>query len=407
MDARADAPAIGFELGFAGSARADAAAEPRQRVAGADQPRQQVFQLRELDLQLALARPRAAREDVEDQLRAIDDLAADLLLDLPQLRRRQLVVEDDDVDVGFGARRGERLDLAGAEKGRRIGLRPLLQHAQHDLGAGRLGQAGQLVERSLGLEPPRAAGDQADERRALASGYARRSLAACPAMPESRPTQSRRRGPAAARRRVTSTIVDGGPPRRRPGVEQQIDAIAQRALDLVRIRGRRLAADVRARRGDRPPHAAQTRPRDRVRRHADADRARAAASPRARSARGAATSSVSGPGQKRAASRCADRRRARPGARRPARASAAISGSARFDAAPLHSEHPRHRVAVERIGGQSVQRVGRQRDDAAVENPLGGFLIASRWGAPGSTNTRRIDRSHEHSSASTSTSCAS
>ena len=63
--------------------------------------------------------------------------------------------------------RGERqrLDLAGAEERRRIGLRPLLQHAQHDLGAGRLGEAGQLVERSLRLETPRAAGDQPDQRR--------------------------------------------------------------------------------------------------------------------------------------------------------------------------------------------------------------------------------------------------
>ena len=136
-------------------------------VARPDQPRQQVLQLRELDLQLAFARPRAPREDVEDQLRAVDDLAADLLFDLPQLRRRQLVVEDDDVDVGLGARRGERLDLAGAEEGRRIGLRPLLQHAQHDLGAGGLGQAGELVERALGVEPARAAGDQPDQRRAL------------------------------------------------------------------------------------------------------------------------------------------------------------------------------------------------------------------------------------------------
>ena len=53
-----------------------------------------------------------------------------------------------------------------------IGLRPLLQHAQHDLGAGRLGQAGELVERALGVEPARAAGDQADQRRALARALA-------------------------------------------------------------------------------------------------------------------------------------------------------------------------------------------------------------------------------------------
>ena len=78
-------------------------------VAEPDQPRQQVLQLRELDLQLAFARPRAPREDVEDQLRAIDDLAVERLLEVAQLRRRQLVVEDDDVDVELVARGGERL----------------------------------------------------------------------------------------------------------------------------------------------------------------------------------------------------------------------------------------------------------------------------------------------------------
>ena len=74
----------------------------------------------------------------------------------------------DDVDVGLGRRGRERRDLAGAEKRRRVGLRALLQHAQHDLGAGGFGQAGELLERSLGLEPARPAGNQADERRALA-----------------------------------------------------------------------------------------------------------------------------------------------------------------------------------------------------------------------------------------------
>ena len=136
-------------------------------VAGPDEPRQQVFELRELDLQLAFARPRAPREDVENELRAIDDLPADLLFDVPQLRRRQLVVEHDDVDVGFGGGGGQRRDLAGAEKRRRIRLRPLLHHAQHDLGARGLGQAGQLVERSLGIEPARTARDEPDERRPL------------------------------------------------------------------------------------------------------------------------------------------------------------------------------------------------------------------------------------------------
>src|SRR5205807_6578213 len=95
VDPRADAAAIRFQFRLAGSARADSAAEAREGVAGAGEPRQQVFQLGELDLQLAFARAGATGEDVEDQLRAIDDLAAHLFLDVAKLRRRQLVVEDD------------------------------------------------------------------------------------------------------------------------------------------------------------------------------------------------------------------------------------------------------------------------------------------------------------------------
>ena len=71
-DALADLAPVGLELRFARAARADAAAQARQPVAAADQPRQQVLQLRQLDLQLALAGPRPPREDVEDELGAID-----------------------------------------------------------------------------------------------------------------------------------------------------------------------------------------------------------------------------------------------------------------------------------------------------------------------------------------------
>ena len=163
VDAGADPPAIGFELGFARAAGADAAAQPRQLEPGADQPRQQILQLRELDLQLAFARPRAAREDVEDELRAIDDLAFEPLLQLAQLRRRQLVVEDDDVDVGFGRRAREQLDFAAAEKCRGVRLGTLLQHAQHHVCAGGVGQPGQLFERMLGIDPAAVSGNEPDQ----------------------------------------------------------------------------------------------------------------------------------------------------------------------------------------------------------------------------------------------------
>ena len=147
-----DASAIGFELGFARAPGADAAAEPRQCGARADEPRQQVLELRQLDLQLAFARPRAAREDVENQLRAIEHLAVERLLEVAKLRRAQLVVEDDDIGAAARRTKRERLDLAAAEERRRIGLRTILQHAQDDGRAGGRGEAGKLVERMFGIE---------------------------------------------------------------------------------------------------------------------------------------------------------------------------------------------------------------------------------------------------------------
>ena len=169
LNADANPAAIGFELRFTRSACADAAAEPRQRGARSGQPRQQVFELRELDLPLALARPGATREDVEDQLRPIDDLAFEPLLELPELRGGQFVVEDHDVDVRFGACRGERADLAGADEGRRIRLGPFLQHAQNDAGARRFRETRELVERMIRVAAARRS-DQADKSCSLDCG---------------------------------------------------------------------------------------------------------------------------------------------------------------------------------------------------------------------------------------------
>ena len=131
---------------------------------GADEARQQVFQLRELDLQLAFARSRAPREDVEDQLRAIDHLAIEPLVELAQLRRRQLVVEDDEVGVGFRGRARQHLDLAAAEECRGVRLRAILQHAQDDACARGFGKATEFFEGMFRVDSTRAAGDQTDER---------------------------------------------------------------------------------------------------------------------------------------------------------------------------------------------------------------------------------------------------
>src|SRR6185369_5202611 len=73
IDAIAHATAIGFEFRFTGTSTADAARQTRERrILTGDQTWQQVFQLRELDLDLSFFRLCSLREDVEYQLRTID-----------------------------------------------------------------------------------------------------------------------------------------------------------------------------------------------------------------------------------------------------------------------------------------------------------------------------------------------
>ena len=329
-----------------------------------------VLELRELDLELAFAGSRAPGEDVEDELRAIDDLAADLRFDLPQLRRRQLVVEDDEIGARFGARGGERLDLARAEKRRGVGLRPLLQDAEHDLGAGGLRQPGELVERSLGLEPPFRSGDQANERRTLTFGYARPSHA-CTSSHGIAPGRTSR-----ISRPLTSTMVDGGPPRVCARVEQQPDAFTHRPRDLVRIGRRRRAARIGAGRRERPSaHAAQLA-RDRMRGHPDADMVEASGHV----------------GRKRGRSSHEQRQRARPVAaarRRPAGGNGANSPFDLFDVggnqrqralggSALDREDPLHSGGGKRIGGKAVQRVGGHGDDPSGPDERRGFFQHGR-----------------------------
>ena len=68
-DAVADDAAVELELRFADAARADAAGLPLEVRPCARQARQQVFELRQLDLRARLAAARAAGENVENQSR--------------------------------------------------------------------------------------------------------------------------------------------------------------------------------------------------------------------------------------------------------------------------------------------------------------------------------------------------
>ena len=104
--AATDEAAVGLDLGLTGTAQADGALHPFEVAPLATQARQEVFGLRELDLQAPLPRARAHREDIEDEGGAVDHLELELLLQVALLRGRELVVEDDGVgallDAGVG-----------------------------------------------------------------------------------------------------------------------------------------------------------------------------------------------------------------------------------------------------------------------------------------------------------------
>src|SRR4051794_11818572 len=94
-DAFFGAPASDFELGFTRPAPADAAGEARQRVVFLPKAGKRILELRKLDLNLAVFTLRALREDIEDELGAIDDLEVGVFGNGRDLRRREVTVEDE------------------------------------------------------------------------------------------------------------------------------------------------------------------------------------------------------------------------------------------------------------------------------------------------------------------------
>src|SRR5438034_8133007 len=83
-DAMTDAPPIAFQFLLARAARPDARAQPGQ-VAPAHKPRQQMMQLRCLDLQAALLGARPLSKNIEDQFGSVDHLDLESALQISLL----------------------------------------------------------------------------------------------------------------------------------------------------------------------------------------------------------------------------------------------------------------------------------------------------------------------------------
>ena len=156
--AGAQAAAVHLNLGFTGTARADALTGggtatglTGQGGAPTAQTRQHVLQLGQLDLRLTLAGLSVLCKDVENQGGAVDDLHLDDILEGAALGGGQLGVDNHCVGAGGLHDVLELQGLAGAEEGARVRLEAALNQAVQHLGAGGLGQRGQLTQGVFGV----------------------------------------------------------------------------------------------------------------------------------------------------------------------------------------------------------------------------------------------------------------
>src|SRR6266511_4773969 len=114
-DPPASQAAVGLELALPRAAGSDAPAQPLEVLPQPPHARQVVLQLRELDLELALGADGVLGEDVEDQLRAVDDAGRELVLEQALLGRAELVVDEQRFGAGVGECALELDELALAD----------------------------------------------------------------------------------------------------------------------------------------------------------------------------------------------------------------------------------------------------------------------------------------------------
>ena len=143
---RAREPAVGLELRLTRAARADTAAESLQVLPHPPHARQVVLELRELYLKLALGAAGVLREDVEDQLRAIDDTCLQCVLERSLLRRRELLVHQEHVGTAARELRLELGELPLADERPRIRTIAVLDQLGYRVDARGAGELTELRE---------------------------------------------------------------------------------------------------------------------------------------------------------------------------------------------------------------------------------------------------------------------
>jgi hypothetical protein len=110
--------------------------------------RKVVLELRKLDLELALGARGVLREDVEDELRAVDHAQLELVFETALLTRVEVIVDDERLGLRAGHRLLQLDELSLSHVGARIRRRPALHERSDRLdscGPQKLPHLGELV----------------------------------------------------------------------------------------------------------------------------------------------------------------------------------------------------------------------------------------------------------------------
>ena len=146
LDTDGNAAAVGFELGFTGTAGADAAALAGEGDALTGEAGEDVFELGEFDLQATFGGAGATGEDIEDELGAVNDANADGPFEIALLGGGEIVINDDDVGLGGFGIFLKFLNLALAKKGGGVGEGADLEKLSDDFGTGGEGEFFEFAE---------------------------------------------------------------------------------------------------------------------------------------------------------------------------------------------------------------------------------------------------------------------
>src|SRR5579875_762138 len=145
-DAVARQAPVGLDLGLSGAARADAATEALEMAPETAHAGEVVFELGELDLQLALRACGVRGKDVENHRGAIHDRQSQRRFEVTLLARGELVVAGDQVGLAALGKRLCLLHLAWAQIGVGVSSRTPLVQSADAYHAGRQQQLRELVE---------------------------------------------------------------------------------------------------------------------------------------------------------------------------------------------------------------------------------------------------------------------